>query len=80
MLLTPETMRLLLAISLVGMALLAILYLRRRSLSPAEYLAWGLLIVLLPFLGPFLVVLLRPGIPHQAPQPGKNKPHSNPIP
>ena len=67
MLLTPEIMRILLAISLVGIALLAILYLRRRALSPMEYFAWGLLIVLLPFLGPFLVVLLHPGTPRQAP-------------
>jgi hypothetical protein len=80
MLISPETMRLLLAISLIGMALLAILYLSRRNLSPAEYLAWGLLIVLLPFLGPFLVVLLRPGVPRKAAQSGRDKPHSNPIP
>lgn len=79
MLLTPEIMRLLLAISLIGIALLAILYLRRRSLSPMEYFAWGLLIVLLPFLGPFLVILLHPGSPRQPTQ-SKTRPQSRLIP
>ena len=78
MLLTPEIMRLLLAISLIGIALLAILYLRRSALSPMEYFAWGLLIVLLPFLGPFLVILLHPGSPRRVTQPDINR-KSEPI-
>ena len=61
MLLSPDMMRSLLLVCLVGMALLAILYLRGRSLTMSEFIGWGLLIVLLPFLGPFLVILLRPG-------------------
>jgi F0F1-type ATP synthase assembly protein I len=62
---SPDTMRTLLVACLVVMALLAILYLRQRELSTAEYLAWGLLIVLLPFLGPFLVIWLHPGSPRR---------------
>jgi len=61
MLLSADTMRFLLAASMVGIALLALLYLRRRVLTPAEYFGWGLLIVLVPFLGPFLVILMKPG-------------------
>lgn len=60
---SPDVMRSLLFICLLGMALLAAAYLRRRNLSLSAYLGWGLLIVLVPLLGPFLVILLRPGEP-----------------
>ncbi len=56
-----DILRLLLLLGALGMALLAALYLRRRSMSLSEYIAWGLLLVFLPYLGPFLVILLRPG-------------------
>ena len=58
---SPDIMRVLLLICLLGMAVLAALFLRQRSLSLSAYLGWGLLIVLLPLLGPFLVLLSRPG-------------------
>lgn len=58
---SPDIMRALLVICLLGMAVLAALFLRQRSLSLIAYLGWGLLIVLLPILGPFLVLLTRPG-------------------
>ena len=58
---SPDTMRLLLIATLVGMALLAALYLRRRELRTAQYLSWGLLALLVPLLGPFLVILNHPG-------------------
>jgi len=61
MLLTPETMRFLLLVSALGMALLAAFYLHRRELTIAEYVGWGLLALLLPLLGPFLVILSQPG-------------------
>lgn len=54
-------MRTLLMICLFGMALLAAFYLRRRSLTLIEYLCWGMLLILLPLFGPFLVIMLRPG-------------------
>ena len=59
--LTPETMRVLLLVGALGMALLAAFYLRRRELTIAEYIGWGLLALLLPLLGPFLVILYQPG-------------------
>ncbi len=34
-------------------------------LTPTEYFGWGLLIVLVPLLGPFLVILLKPGAVRQ---------------
>ena len=73
MLLSPDTMRFLLAACMVGIALLALLFLRRRILSPWEYFAWGMLVVLVPFLGPFLVILLKPGAAR------RSEPHHVPI-
>jgi hypothetical protein len=66
MLLTSEVMRALLVICVLGMALLAALYLRKRQLTVGEYIGWGLLAVMLPLLGPFLVILYKPG-KHLAP-------------
>lgn len=62
MMLSPNTMRALLFLCLLGMALLAAFYLRQRNLSITEYVGWGLLIVLLPLIGPFLVILSTPGV------------------
>jgi len=61
MLISPEIMRSLLLICLLGMATLAAFFLRQRSLSFTDYLRWGLLLILLPLLGPFLVILASPG-------------------
>jgi uncharacterized membrane protein YjfL (UPF0719 family) len=47
---------------LLGMALIAAFYLRRRELSLSAYLSWGLLIILVPLLGPFLVIYYQPGL------------------
>jgi hypothetical protein len=76
MLLSPEVMRFLLAACMVGMGLLALFYLRTRILAPMELLAWGLLAVLVPFLGPFLVIVLKPGearrrLPRRSPVGGR---------
>ena len=61
MLLTREIMRILILICLIGMVLLAVFYLRTRRMSLRSYITWGLLALLVPFLGPFLVILSRPG-------------------
>ena len=61
MLLTADAMRASLVICVLGMALLAAFFLRKRELSITEYIGWGIVIVLLPLLGPFLVILHRPG-------------------
>jgi hypothetical protein len=55
------TLRLLLAVTLITMYLLAMFFLRRRRLGLGAYLAWGLLALSIPALGPFLVILTRPG-------------------
>ena len=59
--LTANTMRILLFICLLGVSLLAAFYLRSRRLTFREYFGWGLLIILVPLLGPFLVLLAAPG-------------------
>lgn len=48
---------------MLGMELLAVFYLRQRRMPLFTYLRWGLLAVLLPFVGPFLVLLQQPGQP-----------------
>jgi len=63
MLLPADVMRFLLVLSALGMSLLAIFYMRRRELKLEAYIGWGLLAVMVPFLGPFLVILYRPGRP-----------------
>lgn len=60
---TSDILRVLLVINIVVLAGVALLYLRRRQMSAQEYLAWGLLAVCLPMLGPFLVIACRPGRP-----------------
>ena len=50
-----------LLLCLIGEAILAAMYLRSRELSLPAYLGWGLVIVFLPLLGPFLAVACRPG-------------------
>jgi len=52
---------------LVAGFLLAIFYLRNRNLSLGEYTLWGLFALLIPALGPFLVILSRPGKRSQPP-------------
>ncbi|MEJ2706745.1 MAG: hypothetical protein P8074_03930 [Anaerolineales bacterium] len=61
MFITPQVMRTLLFVCMIGMAILAAVYLSRRRLSFYDYLAWGLLAILVPVIGPFLVILSRPG-------------------
>ena len=56
-----EMLRLLPAGKLVDMSLLAMLSLRRHKLTFSQYTFWGLLALLVPGLGPFLVILLQPG-------------------
>jgi hypothetical protein len=50
----------LLIIDIASLALLGVFYLRKRRLPWAGYLFWGL-IALIPVIGPFLVILSRPG-------------------
>jgi len=63
MVISPDMMRIFLAACVIGMALLGGLYLCQRVLPRSDYLRWGLLLILVPVLGPFLVILSRPGKP-----------------
>lgn len=56
-----EILRASLFLVIAAMAFLAILYLRRRPLSSMAFLGWGLLAVLVPIIGPFVVIASRPG-------------------
>jgi len=56
-----DFLRGLLVVVLLGMALLSLVYLQQRRLSPWQQVGWGLLILLLPLLGPFLAIWARPG-------------------
>jgi hypothetical protein len=58
---TADTLRVLLVVFLIAMYGLALLYLRRRRLTPAAFTFWGLFALLIPVLGPFIVILARPG-------------------
>jgi len=57
----PDVLRALLVVIIIAMALLAVFYLRRRQLAWWQYCAWGFLALMVPVLGPFLVISLRPG-------------------
>ncbi len=48
---------------LFGMVMVAIFYLRQRKLTTLAYLLWGLFAVVVPVLGPYLVIISRPGEP-----------------
>jgi hypothetical protein len=61
MLFSPDIIRVLLITCSLGMATVALLYLRQRRLPPFGYACWGLVALLIPFIGPFLVILSHPG-------------------
>ena len=44
-----------------GMLAIALVYLHQRQLIGWQKLLWGILAVVVPLLGPFLVIYLRPG-------------------
>ncbi len=58
---TPETLRIILLSYFVSQFLLAIFYLRGRKLGLGAYTLWGLFALLVPALGPFIVIISRPG-------------------
>jgi hypothetical protein len=57
-----ELIRVFLMADILAMALLAFFYLRQRKLTINEYIQYGLLALLVPLLGPFLVIVLKPGL------------------
>lgn len=56
-----DILRLLLVVFSFAMLFLSFFYLSRRKLTFWDYLGWGLVAVLIPILGPFLVIASRPG-------------------
>lgn len=58
---TAAIIRLMLVVDIIGLALLALLYLRQRQMSRFAYLGWGFLAVAVPVIGPFVVIASRPG-------------------
>lgn len=58
---TVETLRMIFLSFLIAEFVLAIFYLRRCQLHFGAYTLWGLFALLVPVLGPFLVILSRPG-------------------
>jgi len=60
---TGEVLRLILFADLFGMLMLAVLFLRGRRLSTLGYVCWGILALMLPVVGPYIVIATRPGFP-----------------
>ena len=58
---TAQTLRTIFLLFLISEFTLAIFYLRRCQLNFYAYALWGLFALLVPVLGPFLVILARPG-------------------
>lgn len=56
-----DVLRILLLATIVTLAVMALLYLRRRKMDWQTGLAWVLLALLVPVLGPILVISMRPG-------------------
>ena len=61
-----ETLRLILLGYLVAMFALSVIFLRERRLSVGAYALWGVLALLVPAVGPFLVIMARPGKPRRS--------------
>ena len=55
------TLRLLLIAFLFAMYILALLYLRGRSLTGRQFAIWALIALLIPIVGPLFTILVRPG-------------------
>jgi hypothetical protein len=56
-----EIIRLVLLADILMMLFLAMFYLRQRRLSWVAFIMWILLALVVPVLGPFLVIAVRPG-------------------
>jgi hypothetical protein len=56
-----EIIRLVLLADILMMLFLAMFYLRQRRLSWAAFIMWIVLALVVPVLGPFLVIAARPG-------------------
>ncbi len=66
-----DVLRMMLVVCIVGMFTLAMVYLLQRKLAWHQYLGWGLVALIFPVLGPFLVIANRPGVRRKRPEPRK---------
>lgn len=76
---TASVIKLSLEIFLAAMATLALLFLRTRRLSFTAYALWGLLAIMVPALGPFLVIAARPGRRGPTPRRGARRKRRVPV-
>ena len=58
---TAGIIRTILAVDMMMMTALAVFYLRQRRMSWAAYCCWSVIALLVPVLGPFLVISIHPG-------------------
>jgi len=61
LIMTADTMRLVLLTCILGLAFTAAFFLRSRRLPLLEYAFWGIITILFPVVGPFLVIWMCPG-------------------
>lgn len=64
-----DVLRMMLVVCIVGMFTLAMVYLLQRKLAWHQYLGWGLVALIFPVLGPFLVIANRPGVRRRRSEP-----------
>ncbi len=64
-----DVLRIMLMVCIAGMFALAMVYLVQRRLAWHQYLGWGLVALIFPVLGPFLVIANRPGVKRKRPEP-----------
>jgi hypothetical protein len=58
---TADVVRTLLIVDMVGLALLALGYLWQRRMSRMQIFGWSVLALVVPVMGPFMVIASRPG-------------------
>ncbi len=51
----------LLVIVIIILAVMGLMFLRKRNLPPAGYLFWGMIAIVIPVFGPILLIALHPG-------------------
>jgi hypothetical protein len=62
----PEAFTILLPLYCVAALGLALIYLRRRRMTSRAHALWGIFALLVPVLGPFLVIAVKPGGPSES--------------
>lgn len=58
---SPDLMRQLLIVCMMLMAILAVLYLRGRRMALGKFALLGMVVILIPIIGPFIVIWMKPG-------------------